>query len=162
MQKYASQDEEKKDAVLRELLGELDALAGLPKSEADRPQGFTGAPKLVQEWALKVMATTDEAFEDFGMHAFKDKRVSEVLDVRGFSKHLWDMDPTEAGIRLEALAVCGRDYNTIAATLMCYLEDQETQWWHAFCQACPSVDYCAQVLVAKKLFQLDPKPGLPG
>jgi len=124
----------------QEFLRKLDALLEAPTA-TKRPPGFAAAPKEVHEWATKVMEATDDAIRDFGRYTFGDKGPNEVMDLDLFTQELKAMAPAEAGARLEALAVCGKDYHTTASSILCGLDDQEEAWWETCCEACPSVDY---------------------
>ena len=140
VQKYGVAQGEPKEIVFQDFLKELDALLGVPAAKK-RPPGFATAPKAVQEWATKVMVATDSAIKEFGRYTFGDKGPNEVMDLDPFIRELKAMDPAEAGIRLEALAVCGRDYNTAAASILSGLDDQEEKWWTICYEACSTVDY---------------------
>jgi hypothetical protein len=119
---------------------QLDILLGVD-FELPMPPAFRDASVHAQEWALRVLSETKTAIKTFGRYSFDDKGPHEVMSIGVLADELRVLPPEEAGAYLEALAVLGPDYKTVADALLSTMDDASTPWWEVCCMACPSVEY---------------------
>jgi len=102
-------------------------------------RGTRAAPPAAQEWVARVIAATDAAIKEFG-RKFYDRGPCAVMGIDFYAEQLRGLDATVAGVRLEALAVCGDDYRRTARAILVQLDSSEV-WWGVCCAACPTVEY---------------------